>query len=485
MPKRARSASDTTWGGRSARRRHKGEVTPTGRDRSSHRWTAAAAVIAQQQILTLQSQWQVTRQAAVERVIADEAEVDAFVEGTHVAGASKGARTLIREIFLDKHQKVCKYPDRLQGLAQLLRERIRAHAGPPRSLGGSSTDARDGPVQQQAWLDAPGEGPSKLRPPPPSDGRLLRCLKNWGVERLGDLPDYAVACVERAEGRVVVERRQRGLAEDAWPSLSLLRAIIQVDKQPTLLASPGDHFWLVKLGRWASVTETMRLFGIQDTDRIWHTLAAGKLTARIACMALGRSVHVAAALHVMRMALDTVRSGGSSTDVSVRYASQCSGIDLFATALDRLTQGGWRYVAAAEMQSNIRGVLSHTYGPLGLTQDAIVEDARDARRIPDVDIWTWSPPCEPFSKRNHSRSDGHRGQALREVLCMLDSVRVSRPRVLLVENVAEPEAVEAVTAALLSVPGYRVERVTSDARNHGSMARERQFWVAVRVGTQW
>jgi hypothetical protein len=434
MPKAARSASASVASGYGPRRTT-GDTTPSGRARSSPRWSARAAVPAQQQLKLLCRSWSMTLQQVTERILSDRTWLDVFLHGTAMSRASAYARDTASAIFLDKIAKVQAAPHRLAGIAQETRERVRAHAGPDGRLEKANTDDGAPPAPGAgAWLDR--AAPANLRRPPPAGGRLLEGLAKWGLQRLGPLPRHAVVCFERAEGRVRKWRADAGEAEDAPPPLSLLRALVFLDELPTAVGSPGDHYWLVAEERWMSVTETMRLFGLRDTDLLWPVLATGPkgtLTARQACAALGRAVHTRAASYAVDMALSRL---GLSADAHVRYASACSGVDLFAAALEHSRGTNWSYSAAAERDERVAATLLAAYGVRGLTRDAIASDAREARRVAGLDLWAFSPPCEAYSRRNHARSEGGMRDASSDFLDMLDSVRLSAPRAIIIENVA-------------------------------------------------
>ena len=51
---------------------------------------------------------------------------------------------------------------------------------------------------------------------------------------------------------------------------------------------------------------------------------------------------------------------------------------------------------------------------------------------------------------------------------------------MLVENVAEREAVAAITAALLVIVGYEWLEVDTQAADYTGMARNRHMWVGIR-----
>ena len=96
---------------------------------------------------------------------------------------------------------------------------------------------------------------------------------------------------------------------------------------------------------------------------------------------------------------------------------------------------------------------------------------------PRVDVWFVTPPCQAYSRRNHARTDESAVEAVTDFDRMLEYARMRRPWSVVVENVDEPSAVTAITAAVLSVQGYAWVVIESEAGAYGSMARARRFWV--------
>jgi len=95
------------------------------------------------------------------------------------------------------------------------------------------------------------------------------------------------------------------------------------------------------------------------------------------------------------------------------------------------------------------------------------------------EIWTFGPPCEPFSRRNHARSEEKTLEAAHKLSLMLWYPRMWRPLIILVENVEEKEAIAVISAALLTLPGYAWTSITTNARDFSDMFRSRHLWIGV------
>ena len=189
------------------------------------------------------------------------------------------------------------------------------------------------------WLDCDSDQPRGVqREQPPAEGRQQTGLKHWGMERLGVLPEHAVVCFERAEGRAKNERKKHRASKVTAPSMQLLRALVHVDSIPTAVGSASDHYWLPALGRWMSITEMMRLFGVPETSILWYTLTkqVDGLTAVQIGSVLGRAVHV----DYVEQALCIIDEWGGLPEW-LRYASSCSGLDLFAVAAEARWHRNW------------------------------------------------------------------------------------------------------------------------------------------------
>ena len=476
-------ASRIAKGGR-GRRRPQGDTTLTGRARSAHRWSTAAAVVAsKQQHLLLAFTRATSLREVMQKAIACEAGVDAFIAGSVVRAAPRHVRQLIRCVLMDHSAKVAAAPAKLQYQATQITERLRAHAGAPGRVRDVAPPAvQRAPREPGWWLDRPGDQVVKQpRPPPPPHGRMLTGLANWDVGRLGRLPDHAVVCFERAEGRVAKWRADNDQEADAPPPERLLTALIFIHSYPTLIASEADHFWLIALGRWATATETMRLFQVPEGSGAWNALLGSAFTSRQLVATLGRAVHVGAAKQAFEMTASAPRADPSQPP---RYASACSGIDLMAVAFGEALGAPFVHTGASELDADVRRALIDIHAPSGLTENSVLSDATDRTAVESAapaDVWSVTPPCESLSRRNHSRSEEDMVDAARDLDKMLHFPRTHRPGAIVVENVNEPEARSVIDAALLSLPGYEWVTFESDAQALGEMARERRFWVGTRA----
>ena len=414
--------------------------------------------------------------------------------------ASKTARKgfpsdvqLIREIFQDKAEKVQQHPEQLLKIIELTWSRIRAHAG-TRAI----HEAAPPPVSQLAvergaepWLDtteAPG------RPPPPPDSRLARGISAWDVDRLGALPPHSVVVFERAQGRV----RHAGTkaSPEGVPSDDLLRALVHAEGVPTAVASAGDHYWLPALGRWASPTELMRLFGVPEGCELWDSVATeSALSARRLVECFGNAVHTESAARAVRRAAELTDFGPPP----LVYASACSGIDLIAQGVQEVFGSGFSHAFASERDRKVADLCARAWAHRGLSRDRVFEDACSEAACelapgPRPDIWSVTPPCVAYSRRNMRKSEEEARNEMRSFDRMLDYARFHAPRAIIVENVDEPFASSCIDSALAALTGYEGESFVTEARDSGQMARRRRFWVFVCsafssdrpcVGTLW
>ena len=92
-----------------------------------------------------------------------------------------------------------------------------------------------------------------------------------------------------------------------------------------------------------------------------------------------------------------------------------------------------------------------------------------------------SRPSEPFSPRNHHRSEEGMLGALADIARMLGYVRVHRPAVVVVEDVDVVDVRASISAMLASIPGYTWRGGHTDPADEGwPMARGRYMWTGVR-----
>ena len=310
--------------------------------------------------------------------------------------------------------------------------------------------------------------------------RLRATLKSLGLHRLR-LPAHAVVCPERAARRVAAEGQ---------PVLPRDRAVqcVYTDGLPTAVANPADHFFLPTLGRFVRPIELCAAFAVPaGTAR--GVLSSGRwLSARQACKCLGGAIHpeVAAAVSRRLLQLSPPMRDLLSSEAGLRYASACSGVDMFAQGFGVVAgDGRWSYVMASERDAAVAEALARIYGRRGLEREAIHEDACGRKACEDgtpADLWVVSADCSPYSSNNRFRSQERTNAALTEFDRILDYARRHRPLAIVVENVDMPDAVCGITACLASLGAYSILRqsLCPSTVAGAEMVRRRMFWIALR-----
>ena len=301
--------------------------------------------------------------------------------------------------------------------------------------------------------------------------RIVNGLKKWP---LSWLKKTGVVCYERADGRI---RRERGGKADG----AFLRGVVKTVELPTATANASDHYVVLspnKEPRFMTVEEVMRAYGIPAGSDLWRSLLApkGVVSAPQAVSCLGRGVHVGVAHRIMV----TLLEGGKLT-LPLAYGSAFSGIDTFASAVDKATGGLWTYEFASEPDPIARRALLKAWSRHGLSELGCFRNAcsLEACTAPPVDLFVCTPECDAHSKRNHSRNAADQRVSLEDLWKSLEYVRLQKPTVVVVENVNEPSSIGPITGLLARLEGYRLESAMLDPRGVAKMpiARERRFWV--------
>jgi hypothetical protein len=325
------------------------------------------------------------------------------------------------------------------------------------------------PESFHAWLDPPGSRPGKERAVAPD----VAVAAFVAEHRLADFGGgEAVIALERACGRMGRE-----------PEMNVA-AVLHTITLPTAVAAEGDHWFLVKAGRYWRPREVARAFGASDGSRFMAAVDSTELTPRQVVAALGRAVqgHVACAIVELCLTRGWLRPG-------FKYASACSGVDGFALGIEMLGDraGDWQYVGASEKEPKRASLLVEAWAARGLRTESVATDARDPAGCAEAqpaDLWVMTPNCEPWSTRNRLASTAERAQSMRDVREMLAHARAHGPSVVVVENVETAELFPVLSEVLVSaLPGYRPFTQVIDSREHGGVPhdRKRRFWVLVRV----
>ncbi|KAL1503718.1 hypothetical protein AB1Y20_012190 [Prymnesium parvum] len=397
------------------------------------------------------------------REAADEPDLFASRECRGLCAAD---RALVSDILLCHSRRLAEAKTRdtrvrrVRAFLKPLRERARAR-GPVEWLDvAPRTPPPLGTFHQ--WLAARPEEERRreLREGEPTHA-ALSAWPRWRQEVWG------VVCYERAAARLLAAHG------GAAPTEETVRSLVRTDYLPQAVGSEEDHY--VLLGphgelRYMTVEEVARGFGVPRGSPLMATLVAPDLlTAAEAVSCLGESVHVGVARLLVRALVARGLLAPGAT-----YGSAYAGLDGFGAAMEEELGGAWRYAFASERAPHVRRALLHTWARRGLAAPRCHDDAAGhaATHEAAVDLWSLTPSlCE------------RRGASLSEVWASLGYARAAAPRVILVENAAEPEVSEPLTGLLQRLAGYKVASATLDPRTSvgAPMARERRFWVLTRA----
>ena len=171
-------------------------------------------------------------------------------------------------------------------------------------------------------------------------------------------------------------------------------------------------------------------------------------------------------------------------DRPITYASGCSGIDMFATALHHVTNGKWTYKFASEPDNNARDVLYSTYKHNGLDMKRIHGDVecKEAMNEDSVNLFVLTPPCGAFSSQNRKPQRKKQANELARIRMALRYVSLARPNVVVIENVTHPTVTTPISAEVARIEKYEWERrVICPSLHLGCpVKRPRMVWIGVR-----
>lgn len=330
--------------------------------------------------------------------------------------------------------------------------------------------ARLDPPSFDAWID---EVPAIPCRGSPADAGPLAYARKWGLHRVGA---HGVVCFGRAGDKV----RPALPAEGGFPPVDVLRKVVHESVLPTAIAAPSDHWWLTGQQRYMSVLEVCRACGLHDDSPLTAALRAVPDPA-VAVRMAGKGIHSGVATLILEW-LDERRLLPNY----VWYSSACSGVDFFAAALAAYRgRHHMGYMWAAECGDEPRRVLAEAWC---LPDSQIL---RDAGQVPEhltqewCDLHVCSPDCTQFSKRKHGKTDASVGRGAVDAWHVLAYARTGTPRVVVVENVGDPDSEGALTTVITrECPDYDWFYQRLGAQKHAGVpvARERGFWVGARKG---
>ena len=457
------------------RRGPRSGVTPTGRARSSPRWSPAAAASAYAAIKAaaygLGMHWTVY----LAQALVQPAAWSRLVRVVQSNAVPLIQRECVLAVLNHHKNKVAAMPaGQVQAAAEALARAMRRRAAecPPLESIGVPAAAAMNPITLMGWVDKDLPVGASVRKTPTRESGTgpFGYWSKWHMDRVAA---SGVVCFARAGDRVRDWRKTSGASDNVPPPIALATALVHTDILPTATAAKQDQYWITGLGRYMAVHEVARAFGLRDESPLTLELCECARPASAVQM-LGRAIHAGVALALLR----TLDRGGLLPP-RVRYASACSGIDTFAEAVDVLRPGAWEYVHAAECDAAPRGVLARAWG---LGPDDIYMDAADTAGAAQVDLYIISPDCSKFSRRFHGRDVETVVDGAVDTERVLAFVRARRAEIVVVENVAESDGVSAITTILAGIEGYTWMKQTLSAREHAGapVTREREFWVGLR-----
>ena len=357
---------------------------------------------------------------------------------------------------------------------------------------GIQKTSRCEPKAFTAWLDR------KEKPDPKTQearATIKRTLAKWEIGRVLTKGKEAVICMARADWRVR-EWSKGGKNGKRPPKLSLMRQVTYETVLPTAVSSGGDMYYLTSAERHMSAGEMCNAFGVGRVSTLRAALTQGRegmgVTEREVVRMMGGAVHVPVLAEVIAGGMKRAGVQMDGRRKNTLY-DVCSGVGTAAEAMEQLTGGRFKYVAAAEKGAAQRKILRAAWAHRGLRkiyEEAYSEEAATGPKG-EVDIYMMTPTCSKWSSSQGGK--GKLAEAMEETKVVQRLMRYAtraRPAVVVLESVSDllgpvrmrscGEEIERILRA--SLPDYEWRAQVVDAHEHGGvpMARARAFWVGTR-----
>ena len=326
----------------------------------------------------------------------------------------------------------------------------------------------------------------KVRPTPPAAQQEgpLQYSTLWQLDRIAK---QGVIVFGRAGDRVRKWRKDKAPSAGAAPPLALAESLVHEDLLPTATASRPDQWWLTEQQRYMSVREVCRAFGVGTGCPLAAALQRVDCPTNAVSM-LGKAIHAGVASRILRMLADM-----KVLPDKITYASACSGIDTFASAVNAMFgAANWQYMHAAEKDLGPRAVLADAWG---LDPQHIYSDAASTQAVtaPTVDLFVLSPDCNKFSARNRGRNTATPGAlqaaGAADATAVMGFVFAARARIVVVENVNDPDGAAMLRSSLSRAKAYFWRSQMLDPPQHAGVPakRERRFFVGIlrQFAPQW
>ena len=327
-----------------------------------------------------------------------------------------------------------------------------------------------------------------------ADAAWARC-KGSGSERAARLAKWSIGrAMDDGLAYVIQFRRlerwveRLAAAEQACPPVEGLASYLHRHTLPCAVGSSSNHYWLVRMARGTLWWRPM------DADEIACTLEVParhcvRRSIAAAAPGLGRelygiSVNVSSAAAVISCGMD----GAAPPEGPLTVGVACAGAGVVCAAVDAALGGrkAWRYAFYVEREPRHAAVHDAAFASRRPMHFTHADAAEDIERMPGVYLWLCSPNCQPFTPDNQAPSTADITAALSEFGRIIRYVRLRRPTVAIVEEVAavthdSVRGTAGVTAqfeqTLTDVPGYYWRRIVEcPSERPEAMSRRRRAW---------
>ena len=450
------------------------DETPTGRGRSAPIWSASAALIFKR---TLEKERGGTpRETFVAGLLQSFEERTKFGQRMRAGSGMAPGKDAAATCLEFQARRVDREPARAKYWAHEMLARVRASAGSAELAEPRPLAVAPEPPSEADIATARAQRP--WRPRPPVSDRTAALLESLRLDRLESVSPEVRIAPERARQRLY--RWMARHPHTSLPPVQLVQSLLGAGRRPTAVAQPGDHLVDPTTGAAEPVGELLVHMGVKPSSPRFMAYAHGRpQTEREVVRSIGLGVHAACAAQILREAREW--AGDRWPRSTLRYASACSALDLFAEGLDAVAgPGAWEYVLASERHEKRRSLLIRGYASAGLTEGRARRDAASPEATtgaPYADVWFMGSNCGVWSKRNHWRTSERMLEEMVQIDRYMEYVHAQRPLVAIVENVDTVEAEIAFTASVRALESYEVR--TYRVRVAGQ-TRDRLFWVCLR-----
>ena len=251
------------------------------------------------------------------------------------------------------------------------------------------------------------------------------------MDRVMAKEQQTVVCIARAERRVAAWRRLGKGNGLRTPPLRLARQLQHTEVLPTAVANKADRYYLPQEGRHVNAAELTRAFGVTGPLRamLVHKRAQVRASETQIISMLGAAMHVPTASKILGEAM---QRAGIADGRTVTLCDVCSGIGTAAAAMERATQGGFRYVAAAEWAPAQRRILKAAWAHRGMCEEKLRSDAYsdDDATVARADVYVMTPECGRWSQEGGATKAAAMQETTRIEVLMRYATRV-RPGVVM------------------------------------------------------